>query len=199
MNRPKQAWSVVDVQACVILAAGSSTRFGSNKLLHVMPDGRSLLSTTVSKYCSVFEKVVVVVRSVDPLVVNALQPLKVSSVVCEDSAQGMSQSICCGVKAVEHADSILIALADMPFVNISTIALLKKAMTPDGIVAPVHSGKRGHPVGFGKKFFKRLLELEGDVGARRLLQECGSSVVTVEVTDKGVLKDVDSLDDLVGV
>jgi len=69
-------------------------------------------------------------------------------------------------------------------------------MTPDGIVAPVYSGKRGHPVGFGQKFFRGLLELEGGVGARHLLQESGSSVVTVEVTDKGVLKDVDTPDDL---
>ncbi|MDH3378246.1 MAG: hypothetical protein OEQ39_15000 [Gammaproteobacteria bacterium] len=80
--------------------------------------------------------------------------------------------------------------------SISTIALLQETMTPDGIVAPVYSGKRGHPVGFGQKFFRGLLELEGGVGARHLLQESGSSVVTVEVTDKGVLKDVDTPDDL---
>jgi molybdenum cofactor cytidylyltransferase len=155
---------VVDVQACVILAAGSSARFGSNKLLHVMPDGRNLLTTTVSKYRSVFEKVVVVVRSLDSLVVDALEPLKVSTVVCEDSAQGMSQSICCGVKAVEHADSILIALADMPFVRISTIALLREVMTPDGIVAPVHCGKRGNPVGFGQTFLNGCWNLKVMLG-----------------------------------
>jgi molybdenum cofactor cytidylyltransferase len=83
----------------------------------------------------------------------------------------------------------------MPRIEITTIEAVARAL--DGgapIVAPFYDGQRGHPVGFGAVHRDALLCLDGDSGARSLL---GSERVTrLDVDDAGILRDIDTADDL---
>jgi molybdenum cofactor cytidylyltransferase len=89
----------------------------------------------------------------------------------------------------------VIALGDMPFVRPDTIRQIVAALAHGaGIVVPVYHGVRGNPVGFGRAHLKHLLQLSGDVGARRLLQQY--PVVEVTVEDPGICRDIDTRPDL---
>ncbi|QJD99441.1 nucleotidyltransferase family protein [Massilia forsythiae] len=89
----------------------------------------------------------------------------------------------------------LIALGDMPHVASATLLALREALAAGApIVAPVHDGRRGNPVGFSRIHLDALLALQGEQGARRLLQTC--AVTEVAVNDPGILLDIDTPSDL---
>lgn len=107
----------------------------------------------------------------------------------------MSASLRCGVQHSAQASGWLVALADMPCVDLSTLCLLRDALAAGApIVAPVMQGRRGHPVGFGRAHLDALLALHGDQGARALLKT--HPVTELEVMDEGIFADVDTAEDL---
>ncbi|PXA96530.1 molybdopterin-guanine dinucleotide biosynthesis protein MobA, partial [Caulobacter sp. D5] len=65
-----------------------------------------------------------------------------------------------------------------------------------GIAAPVHAGRRGHPVLFARRWFEDLAALAGDRGAQGVLTKAGDAIALVETDDPGVLFDVDRREDL---
>ena len=103
---------------------------------------------------------------------QALRALGCDVTVCPDADDGMAYSL---VHALRHslpaAQSWLIALGDMPHVRESTIRALSDAVAGGAVIAaPVSGGRRGNPVAFGAECLPGLLALEGDEGARRILQ-----------------------------
>jgi molybdenum cofactor cytidylyltransferase len=63
-------------------------------------------------------------------------------------------------------------------------------------VAPYFRGRRGHPVGLAGSFFDELIELGGDQGARELLKRNERKLVKIPLGDPGVIRDIDTPDDL---
>jgi molybdenum cofactor cytidylyltransferase len=109
----------------------------------------------------------------------------------------MGASLACGVRASAEADGWIIALADMPFIQSATIDAIVRALEQGAaIAAPVHEGKRGHPVGFGREYYAELAALGGDEGARAIVKRDEGKVVLVEVDDPGIHGDIDTPDDL---
>jgi molybdenum cofactor cytidylyltransferase len=107
----------------------------------------------------------------------------------------MAASLVHALQATQDADGWLIALADMPFVAPDTMETLAHAIGHGAdIAAPVYRGQRGNPVAFSREHLPRLLRLEGDRGARGLLQEF--PVREVRVDDPGILRDIDTPEDL---
>jgi molybdenum cofactor cytidylyltransferase len=95
----------------------------------------------------------------------------------------------------EEPAAWLVALGDMPHVAPATLSALADALAAGAsIAAPVMGGRRGNPVGFGHVHLAALLALEGDQGARRLLQSC--PVTEVPVEDPGIFRDIDTPADL---
>jgi molybdenum cofactor cytidylyltransferase len=120
-----------------------------------------------------------------------------NTVVCKNAAEGMGTSLAAGVRAAADADGWVIALADMPFVQPATIAMIVRAMEQGAeIAAPAIGGKRGHPVGFARAFFEALSSLRGDAGAREVLKQHPDRIALCEVDDPGVLQDIDQPSDL---
>jgi molybdenum cofactor cytidylyltransferase len=85
----------------------------------------------------------------------------------------------------------LVALADMPWLQVATLRAVGAALrAPHSIAAACYQGQRGHPVGFGPAHYEALVRLDGEHGARSLLQ--GGAVTLIETGDPGVLDDVDT-------
>jgi molybdenum cofactor cytidylyltransferase len=83
----------------------------------------------------------------------------------------------------------------MPFVAPATISALADALSGGaGIAAPVMDGRRGNPVGFAAQHLDALLALEGDQGARGIVQR--HPVTEVAVDDAGIFRDVDTPSDI---
>jgi molybdenum cofactor cytidylyltransferase len=109
----------------------------------------------------------------------------------------MGASLACGVEASAEAAGWVVALADMPWIEASTIRRVADAIAAGAsLAAPCYRGERGHPVGFAASHRAALLALGGDEGARAILSRAGASLLRVDVDDPGVLRDVDTAGDL---
>jgi molybdenum cofactor cytidylyltransferase len=181
----------------VLLAAGSSRRFGSNKLLASLPDGTPLVLAALRRLRCVLESVIVVVHPQDAVVPELLAADEVQIVICQNAHAGMGASLAAGVAASSAARGWLIALADMPAIQVSTLQRVAQVLDDGAVlVAPFHSGRRGHPVGLHSSFRDELLALSGDAGAREILARHAAALTRLDVDDAGVLFDVDTPDDL---
>jgi len=181
----------------ILLAAGSSRRFGSNKLHALLPNGTPLVLAAVRRLHRVLDTVIVVVHPRDETVPALLLAESVQVVVCQNTDAGMGASLAAGVAASDAARGWLIALADMPAIQVSTLHRVAQALD-DGaeLVAPFYSGRRGHPVGLHSRFRDELLALSDDAGARSILARHVAVLTRLDVDDAGVLFDVDTPGDL---
>jgi molybdenum cofactor cytidylyltransferase len=181
----------------LLLAAGSATRFGSDKLQHALPHGVSIAVQSARHLKSELGRVVAVVRPDSDRLISSLKAEGCEVVVCENAAEGMGASLACAARAAGEADGYLIALADMPFLRRTTIAAVRDALVGGApLVAPYFRARRGHPVGLSHEFFHELLALRGDEGAKRLLAAHEKQMVKIPVGDPGALRDIDRPEDL---
>lgn len=180
----------------ILLAAGSGSRFGADKLLHPI-DGLPMAAHSGRHLRAALPKSVAVVRHLESPVAHSLRQEGLQIVVCDQAHSGMGASLACGVAASDDAAGWLIALADMPFVRPATCAAVAMALAKGAVLAaPQYQGRRGHPVAFGRRFREELLALRGDTGARGLLNACAEQLHLLETDDPGVLQDVDLPADL---
>ena len=181
----------------MVPAAGSSTRFGTMKLLADV-GGAPLLERTLGSLLDAgVARVVVVTRTGDAFgAVPSMADPKVAAVINPDPARGMFSSIQAGLK-VAGGDVVLVLPADMPFVAPDTVAAVVARATATGsVVVPVHQAKRGHPIAIPRPLCDALLGLAPTTTLKDALAAAGASMVLLDVPDPGVLRDVDVPGDL---
>jgi molybdenum cofactor cytidylyltransferase len=188
--------------AGVLLAAGTSSRFGERNKLLATHDGDAIVRHAAQTLLDAgLGPVVVVVGHEAERVMAALDGLDVVFVTNEAYASGQASSVRAGVRAVlEEAppvDAAVIALGDMPFVSPDTVETLVDAYAAEvgDALAAAYDGVRGNPVLFDHRFFDDLAGVSGDVGGKQILLESGASAC-IEVADPGVRRDVDEPTDL---
>jgi len=64
------------------------------------------------------------------------------------------------------------------------------------VVIPTFEGRRGHPVRFPAMLAEDLLALQGDRGAREVIDRHAANCLPLETGDRGVLADIDTPADL---
>lgn len=187
--------------AAIVLAAGSSRRFGrDNKLLEPV-DGSPLVTHAVDAVLGANADPVVIVTGYDAEAVQrALGDRTVSFIHNRLHDQGMGSSLAVGARAAPGTvDGVLIALGDMSEIRPEHACDVVNAFDParaDTICVPVFEGRRGHPVLFGSGHLAALRTLEGDIGARSILEANRDAVLEVPARDEGVLRDIDTTADL---
>ena len=182
----------------ILLAAGSATRFGSDKLLHPLPHDVPIAVQAARHLRAVFEEnVFVVVRPEAKELSDLFRREGCKVVVCENAAEGMGASLACAVRAAADAEGFLVALGDMPFIRASTIVAVREALAAGApLAAPFFRARRGHPVGIAARYRGELERLRGDEGARDLLANHAAELVKIPVGDPGVMRDIDTPADL---
>jgi molybdenum cofactor cytidylyltransferase len=186
----------------VLLAAGYSKRFGSNKLLQPLPPGSPDAGTPIAlaaarHFLAALPESVAVIRPRAQKLGKLLRDAGCNTVVCKNAAEGMGVSLAEGVRAAADAHGWVVALADMPYINPETVRVIAKALSEGAaIAAPAHRGERGHPIGFARRFLDDLTALRGDIGAREILKNHPDWITLFDVDDPGVLRDVDEPSDL---
>lgn len=191
--------------AGVVLAAGASRRFGTQKLLAPL-DGKPLVRWAVERMVAApTSSTLVVVGGPDADAVRAaLAGLAVRFVATAgEAAQGMSASLHAAVRALsgESPRAAVFALGDQPRVPAAAVAGVVHAFRASGapIVVPVYAGGvRGHPVLFAANLFPELLAVRGDEGARGVIARDRSRVTEVTI-DAPAPGDVDVPGDLEGL
>ncbi|MDJ0948395.1 MAG: molybdopterin-binding/glycosyltransferase family 2 protein [Alphaproteobacteria bacterium] len=183
--------------AALILAAGQSRRMGAvNKLLAEV-DGVPMVARVADAVLAGAADPVVVVTGHEADQVRAVLAGRALRMVHNpDYEEGLSTSLKAGLAALPpEADGVLVCLGDMPRVSTAVLDRLIAAFDPAqgrAICVPVYHGKRGNPVLWARRFFAEMQAVAGDVGARHLIGEHADQVAEVEMSDSGVLIDVDS-------
>ena len=108
----------------------------------------------------------------------------------------MASSIKCGLSSAsrQQCDGLMVVLADMPGITSHDLKALADAFVQAegrAIVRAVASGKRGNPVILPRATFADLELLDGDVGARHVIETCGLPIIDVELGSSAHL-DVDT-------
>ena len=192
----------------IYLAAGLSQRMGEAKLPLELAPGVTIGSRGLLELRrSGFSPIVVVVRPEDPLLwlfdglvgASPLPKFRISP--CRDAHEGMSHSIRQGVQAMmpEDPDAVMIMLADQPFISASLLRRLVSVYKEDRTVDYVASGygdMAGLPVIFNKVMLPRLCKLEGDAGARGILQSSAYRGKVVRYAAEWSFVDIDTKEQL---
>lgn len=184
----------------VLLAAGGSERMRKPKQL--MPfRGRSLVrvagDTAVESGC---RPVVTVVGKASDKVIWKLAGLPIIMAENKRWQEGQAGSLRLGVSVAYNAapdlDALIVMVCDQPLLTTDHIrGLIDTYMGSEKtIVAASYDGTRGVPVLFDRKYFSELIALEGEGGARSMLDEYADEVAEVDMPEAAF--DVDTPEDL---
>ncbi len=162
--------------------------------------GETLLRRIVHVSATTTAKpLVVVLGSNANLLITEIEEAKVSIVINKEYKTGMASSIITGLKYLKEknplTDGVIILMCDQPFVSTALLnnLMLTQQQTGKPIVASSYGDTMGTPALFHKCIFKKLLLLQGDTGARKIIQQHLSKVVTVPF-EKGTV-DIDTQED----
>ena len=185
--------------AGLLLASGASRRFGSNKLLAPLA-GRAIVRWSAEALVGEVDETYVVVRAQSRELRTALAGLAVHWVDNPHADRGISASIAAGIARLSNdVEAVVITLGDQPLIDAQVIARVVSRWreSPDEVsaVTTQYADGRGHPTLFGAALFPALRSLEGDRGARELLDSLGQQAAVIQA-DGPRPADVDTPDAL---
>lgn len=143
--------------------------------------------------------VVLVLGANAELLEKEVEDKKIHIAVNKNWSEGMASSVRCGLNTLMHiapvVDSAIIMVCDQPFVTSSLLnqLIVTQRQTGKPIVSSKYETAIGPPALFYKTVFPELLQLKGDAGARKIIEQRRTDVTTVPF-DKGII-DIDTEDD----
>jgi CTP:molybdopterin cytidylyltransferase MocA len=210
----------------ILLSAGRSIRFGSEKLLTALPTGGTLFERALRVHLQsqVTPLVVVVSPSLGEIIIEKASIFSFSRIEIKEEAgrwhtfssrwgrgrliinqipkEGISSSIRTGLRCLEDGEKengVLISLADLPHLRCEAINLLIKEFLKKkvGIVVPAFNNVTGHPVIVDmRQFGEDIDKIKGDIGLRILMKKYPEMVRKIPWKDDSVTWDIDDLGDL---
>ncbi|MDK9698944.1 MAG: nucleotidyltransferase family protein [bacterium] len=183
--------------AAIILAAGSGSRFGIPKA-QAQLNGKSFLATVASLFRDANIQPIVVVASPE---INdwAIREVPTCQIVCNPApARGMVSSVICGLQALPPCEAFFFTPVDHPFVQAKTISTMMSEFerTGTGIVKPTYRNQTGHPILLPYRAQTLLMECDLAMPLNEVILSSSIPVWRIEVDDPGIVKNVNTLDDL---
>tara|TARA_B110000014_G_C20056248_1_gene549770 strand:- start:194 stop:802 length:609 start_codon:yes stop_codon:yes gene_type:complete len=192
----------------ILLAAGSSSRMnGENKLTKEIK-GIPLIKYSIKNILgSSVDEIIIILGHEDDLIRNLIEKNKKIKVFYnKDYKSGVSSSIKMGVKNISlRTDAFFISLGDMPNVNQNIYNKLIKARSnynkklktefKKEIIIPTYEGKNGNPILFSKFMKKKIENISGDFGAKKIVELNKEKILNVKFKSNSVVSDFDTKDD----
>jgi molybdenum cofactor cytidylyltransferase len=202
----RKVLSVSEPTAAIILAAGTSSRFGEIKQLLKFKEGTFLRSIINSSIMAGLSPIVVITGSDHDQISRSLKDFgkAISIVYNSEWQEGQSTSIRAGIKELEQLDrsqfqpflgSVIFLLADQPQISFTLLEALveQHARSLSPVIAPLVDGQRANPVLFDKVTFPSLKDLHGDIGGRGIFHTFPPTYLPWN--DHAILLDVDTTTD----
>lgn len=183
----------------LILGAGNSSRLGQPKQLLRYKNESLIRHMAREAIAAINAPVMVVTGANAPLIEAELQDLPLTIIRNEQWAAGMGSSISKGMSAMVKAhpglQGVIIMVCDQPFVN---AVLLQQLITLQqtsgkGLIACFYENTAGTPVLFSQPYFDALIVMEGQTGAKSILQHYTDDLVLLPFPP-GAL-DIDTIED----
>jgi molybdenum cofactor cytidylyltransferase len=195
LRQALQPFVATSIVRPIVLAAGAGRRFGGDKMLALI-DGVPMVRVVASAYSELCGQVTVVVPP-DPRLREALDGVRADLIVNQGASEGIASSIRLAIDHAMRHPAVMIALGDEPRVDRALVTRVMQLWhdTRAPIVVPRYNGEPGHPVLFDKDVYMKLMQLEGDRGAKQLIAGYGDRVLSVDVGGDRPL-DVDTVADL---
>ena len=181
---------------CILMAAGSGSRFGVNKL-EVLYEGKTLIEHALDVIpAEEFFGVAVVTQF--PRVMELAKARGFLTVENDRPGDGISRTIRLGMEALEGADALMFLVADQPRLRRESVKAEIEFFRahPDNLVAMGHGTRRGNPAIFPKRFLKGLLKLHEDSGGSEVIRNHSQELLLFQLEDELELFDVDSVAEL---
>ena len=183
--------------AGVVLAAGSSTRMGRNKLFFEL-DGQTLLRRVVRRALRAgLDPIVVVVGHQAERARAELADLPCTPVDNPDHALGINRSLRTGISHVpERSRAAVVMLADMPFVTSDMVAGLvaryRESTSP--LVISAYGDVNAPPMLYDRALFSELRQMSGEGCGRQVVRRHRDEAIAVSWPE-AALQDIDVPED----
>lgn len=182
--------------SCVLLAAGESRRFGTNKLL--LPfRGTNIISCALNIFNlpEITERVVVTGNHADD-VMAGVSDQNVKWALNPHPEMETGSSLRIGLQNIsKDSDAVFIAHGDMPLVRRETVSAMLRMFKRDSIVIPRHQNRKGHPVLLDRRIADQCLDPLPEIPLRHVIRSHEDKIIFLDTGDEGVLTDIDTQED----
>ena len=167
--------------AVLILAAGSSSRLGESKQLLKIKN-ETLIEIALKNALKISSNVIVVLGHNSDKIKEKIKDFPIKIEINPNHKEGMGTSISYGISKIEKSNKVLIMLSDQPLIPLSHYSkLIKKSEENEElIVCSKYQNKFAVPSIFPNKYYLNLKQLEGDRGARKILEENPLDFITLD-------------------
>ena len=186
--------------SAILLAAGQSKRMnGENKLTKEI-QGIPLIKHSVKNIlASSIDELIVILgyqKEVIEKIIDKNERIKFAFNVNYEN--GMASSIKTGLNNLsEKTEAFFICLGDMPMVNSDIYNQLIQSKNNKEIIVPTYNGQQGNPILFSKSIKEKIMTIQGDVGAKKILELNKNKILNVEVGNQSIRKDFNIKDDFI--
>ena len=184
--------------SAILLAAGQSKRMvGENKLVKKI-QGIPLIKHSVKNILASSVDELIIVLGYQKEIIEKLidKNNKIKCVFNKDFESGMASSIKIGIDNLsDKTEAFFICLGDMPMVNHDIYNQLIKSKDNKEIIVPTYKEQQGNPVLFDKSMKEKVLDIRGDVGAKKILELNKDKILNLEINDQSIAKGFNTQDD----
>ena len=186
--------------SAILLAAGQSRRMGGENKLTKEIEGIPLIKRSVKNIIDSAVDELIIVLGYQKEIIEKLidKNEKIKFIFNKNFESGMASSIKTGLNNLsEKTEAFFICLGDMPMVNQNTYNHLIKSRNNKEIIVPTYKGQQGNPVLFDKSMKEKVLDIRGDVGAKKILELNKAKILNVKITNQSIRKDFNTKDDFI--
>jgi len=177
--------------SAILLAAGQSKRMdGENKLTKKI-NGIPLLKHSIKNILSSSVNELIVVIGYQREIIEKLiyKNEKIKIIFNKDFERGMASSIKTGLDNLsEKTEAFFICLGDMPMIGHNIYNQLIKSRDNREIIVPTYKGQQGNPILFDNSMKEKILNISGDVGAKKILELNKDKILNLKINDEGIIK-----------
>ena len=181
--------------SAILLAAGKSKRMGKKNKLVKEIKGKPLIKHALENILSSSVDELIIVLGYQEKIIRSVieKNSKIKIVYNKDFDSGMASSIKTGLQHISKKNNFFfICLADMPLVNTKIYDDLIKNKKKNEIIIPTFNGLQGNPILFSKTMKNKLMAINGDAGAKKILEMFKEKIFNLETNDKSVVQDFDT-------